>query len=74
MIAHMLDKTVNIGTILCHSEAKDKLCDELRSEGVAYYPARQIEKAHEQVIVCAVLTCFKTGDVFFTDQPSLRSA
>ncbi|KAI6174875.1 DnaJ-like protein subfamily C member 10 [Aphelenchoides bicaudatus] len=50
MLAHMLDKTVNIATVLCHSEAKDKLCDELRTEGLAYYPAGQIDKEHETEI------------------------
>lgn len=45
----MLDKTVNIGSVMCHNENKDKLCDELRSEGLAYYPAGKIEKEHEQV-------------------------
>lgn len=49
LIAHALDKTVNVGTILCHSENKDRLCDELgRSEGLAFYPAGQIDKEHEK--------------------------
>jgi hypothetical protein len=51
----MLDKSVNIGTVLCHSEAKDKLCDELSSEGVAFYPAGKIEKQHEQVTMKLLL-------------------
>lgn len=50
MIAHLLDKTVNIGTIMCHVENKDKLCDELRSEGLAFYPAGKINKENEHEI------------------------
>jgi hypothetical protein len=36
---------------MCHAEAKDKLCDELqRSEGLAYYPAGQINIGHEMAL------------------------
>jgi DnaJ family protein C protein 10 len=56
MIAHMLYNVVNIGTILCHSGNKDKLCGQLKSEGLAYYPAGNIDKEHQTV--CFPFMCF----------------
>jgi DnaJ family protein C protein 10 len=50
LIAHMLQGIVNIGTVMCHVENKDKLCEELLSEGLAYYPAGNISKKHQKEI------------------------
>ncbi|KAI6179545.1 DnaJ-like protein subfamily C member 10 [Aphelenchoides besseyi] len=47
LLAHMLNGIVNVGTIICTAEGKEKLCDTLRSDGVAFYPTGKMDKAHE---------------------------
>ena len=49
MIAYMLQGVVNVGTVDCRAENREKLCSELRSDGVAFYSVGQVLRERETV-------------------------
>ncbi|CAD5208686.1 unnamed protein product [Bursaphelenchus xylophilus] len=46
VLAHKLRDVVNVATVNC-GESQDRLCEKLRSEGMAFYPAGKIDKDQE---------------------------
>lgn len=48
----MLDGLINVGSVDCTRGGEAKLCEELgHSEGVVFYPAKQISKKYGKVSI-----------------------
>lgn len=49
LLAHKLNGVVNVAIVTCESGNEDRLCENLRSSGLSFYPTGKVEKEHGKV-------------------------